>query len=463
MEGRRVTEGAHNGVHSDDVVEVREPEAREQRNHHRAWEAGTMKVDRKTRWKMFWAAGAAMALVAGMVSTVPSAYAGGTIKVDDDKWISVGMGTRLSFNAVEDGSASGNQWSNSFGVNNARIYIDGGIHKYVKFTFNTECFNCSVGAGGAGFGSNATVGMLDAIGKFEFNELVNFWVGRTLVPTERGELNGPFYHAVFDGFRTPFNQADFSGNFGAGGAGIYGRDNGAVFYGKVHPFGTHLQYVASVFTGLQSAAGVGPNQRNKIKYAGRLTWNLLNDESNPGYYTSGTYYGAAGDILAIAAGGEYQEDGSGSFANPNNFTSFVTDLLFEKVLGTAGVFTVNAELKRYWSQNVAAFGNADCFCMFGGTSWTAYALYLFPQQIGIGKFQPYARYTGLNAEFAGSRLEWEFGMNYVIAGHNARISSYWRTGDIGGTGTFNGQNLNYAPGSTGQHVDTWVLAVQLQY
>jgi hypothetical protein len=404
-----------------------------------------------------------MALVAGIASTVPSAYAGGMIKVDDDKWISVGMGTRLSFNAVEDGSASGGQWSNSFGVNNARIYIDGQIHKYVKFTFNTECFNCTIGQSGGQFGGTANVGMLDAIGKFEINELVNFWVGRTLVPTERGELNGPFYHAVFDGFRTPFNQADFSGNFGAGGAGIYGRDNGAVFYGKIHPGGTHLQYVASVFTGLQSAAGAGPNQRNSLKYAGRLTWNLLNDESNPGYYTSGTYYGTAGDILALAVGGEYQNAGSGSFANKSIFGSFVTDLLYEKVLGGAGVVTVNAEFKKYWAQDVAAFGQADCFCMFGGTSWTGYALYLFPKEIGIGKFQPYGRYTGLNAEFAGPRNEYELGVNYVIAGHNARISTYWRTGNIGGVGTFNGQNLNYAPGSTGQHIDTWVVALQLQY
>ena len=212
-------------------------------------------IDQKRGWnvkKLFWIAGTIMALVAGMVSAVPSAYAGGTIKADDDKWISVGMGIRQSFNAVEDGSASGGQYSNTFGINNARIYINGSIHKYVKFAFNTECFNCSVGGGNVAgtntFGSNANVGLLDAIGQFEFNELVNFWVGRTLVPTERGELNGPFYHAVFDGFRTPFNQADFSGNFGAGGAGLYGRDNGAVFFGKVHPGGTHLQYVASVFT-----------------------------------------------------------------------------------------------------------------------------------------------------------------------------------------------------------------------
>jgi hypothetical protein len=423
-----------------------------------------MKIDLKRRWKIFVVAAAAIALVAGMASAVPSAYAGGTIKVDDDKFISIGMGLRMSFNAVEDGSASGGQYSNSFGINNARIYINGGIHKYVKFAFNTECFNCTIGQSGGQFGGTANIGLLDAIGQFEFNELVNFWVGRTLVPTERGELNGPFYHAVFDGFRTPFNQADFSGNFGAGGAGVYGRDNGAVFFGKVHPGGTHLQYVASVFTGLQSSAGAGPNQRNSLKYAGRLTWNLLNDESNPGYYTSGTYYGTAGDILAIAVGGEYQNDGAGSFDNRSRFGSVVTDLLFEKVLpNNNGVFTANAEFKRYWAQDGAAFGNADCFCMFGGTSWTGYALYLFPQEVGIGRFQPYGRYTGLNSQFAGARNEFELGMNYVIAGHNARISTYWRTGNIGNSSTFNGQNLNYAPGSTGQHVDSFHVALQLQY
>ncbi|MDN5941952.1 MAG: hypothetical protein L0H94_08735 [Nitrospira sp.] len=423
-----------------------------------------MNVSTQGRWKVRLVVCAAIALMAGLASMVPTAYAGAKIKVDDDKWISVGMGARLSFNAVEDGSASGAQYSNSFGVNNARIYLNGRIHKYVGFTFNTECFNCSVVGGGPGSASNATIGLLDAIGQFEFNEMVNIWVGRTLVPTERGELSGPFYLAVFDGFRTPLNQADFSGNFGTGGAGLYGRDNGAVFFGKIHPGGTHVQYIASIFTGLQSAAGAGPNQRDHLKYAGRITWNLLNDESNPGYYSSGTYFGAAGDILALGVGGEYQNSGSGSLLNRSPFGSAVTDLLFEKVLENAGVFTVNAEFKRYWAQDAAAaFTQADCFCMFGGTSWTGYALYLFPQEIGIGRFQPYGRYTGLNAQFAGVREEFELGLNYVISGFNARLSTYWRTGNIGGASTFNGQNLAYGPGSTGQHVDTYVMAVQLQY
>ena len=42
-------------------------------------------------------------------------------------------------------------------------------------------------------------------------------------------------------------------------------------------------------------------------YAGRLTYNFLNPEKNPGYYTQGTYFGTAGDILALAVGGEYRK------------------------------------------------------------------------------------------------------------------------------------------------------------
>jgi hypothetical protein len=422
-------------------------------------EAVTMKVADKRRWKILLVAGATMALMAGIASTVPSAYAGGMIKVDDDKYISIGMGIRQSFNAVEDGSASGSKYSNTFAIDNARIYINGGIHKYVKFAFNTECFSCN-NAAVSGSGADAgTIGLLDAIGQFEFNELVNFWIGRTLVPTERGELNGPFYHSVFDGFRTPFNQSDFSAGFGPGGAGKYGRDNGVVFFGKVHPGGTHLQYIASIFTGLQSSAGVGPNQQNQLKYSGRLTWNLLNDESNPGYYTSGTYYGTAGDILAIAVGGEYQNDGAGSFANASRFGSIITDLLFEKPLGSnmsGGVITVNAEFKKYWAQDGAAFGQGDCFCMFSGTSWTMYPMYLIPTEIGFGRFQPYGRYTGYNSDFNGASEEWELGSNYVISGHNARFSAYWRNSNTPGPGG------NFAA-PIGQHVDSFHIALQLQY
>ena len=117
-----------------------------------------MKVNQQRWWKGFVVGGAAIALVAGMVATVPNAYAGGTIKVGDDQWISLGMGVRTNFTAKEDASASGGQWSNTFGVNNARIYINGKIHKYVGFEFNTECFNCPNSGNAAGGGGQIHLG-----------------------------------------------------------------------------------------------------------------------------------------------------------------------------------------------------------------------------------------------------------------------------------------------------------------
>lgn len=429
-----------------------------------------MKIDLTKLWRKVVIAGAVTALVAGLGSPLPSAYAGGTIKADEDKWISIGMGIRTSFNAIE--GAAGGHYSNDFKVDNARIYINGKIHKYVGFAFNTDCFNCNVGGGGTQFAGNSNIGLLDAIGQFEFNERVNLWVGRTLVPSERGELNGPFYHATFDGFRTPFNPADFSGNFpsgpngAAGGqAGLYGRDNGAVFFGKFHPFGTHLMYVASVFTGARG----GPNPTGSLLYAGRLQWNLLNDEVNPGYYTSGTYYGTAGDILAIAGNVMHQKDGAGNPVNNavSDFTGLSVDLLFEKVLpNDLGVFTFNGEFKRYFANygtqafdaGAGAFGN--CFCIFNGHSWTVYALYLIPKEIGIGRFQPYLRFTSVDPLYANLRQEWETGVNYVIAGHNARVSAYYRYGDFNGSpGGFS----FIAPEQAVQKVDSFHVALQLQY
>lgn len=426
-----------------------------------------MKIDLTRLWKKVVVAGAMTALVAGMGSPLPSAYAGGTIKADEDKWISIGMGIRSSFNAQE--GAAGGHYSNDFKVDNARIYINGQIHKYVKFTFNTECFNCNVGGGANHFGGNSNIGLLDAIGKFEINERVNLWVGRTLVPSERGELNGPFYHATYDGFRTPFNPSDFSGNFpsgpngagpGTGQAGLYGRDNGAVFFGKVHPFGTHLLYVGSVFTGTRG----GPNPTGSLLYAGRLQWNLLNDEDNPGYYTSGTYYGTAGDIFAIAGNVIHQKDGAGDAisGNVSDFTGTTVDLLVEKLMpNNSGVFTFNAEFKRYWANyGVGAFTPAGCaFCLFNGHSWTAYGLYLIPQEVGIGRFQPYLRFTSIDPLYSALRQEWEYGMNYIISGHNARISVYGRYGDIETKG-FVG---SFGPGATGNKVDSFHVALQLQY
>ncbi len=433
---------------------------------------------KKMRWTRFVVAGAMAALMTGLGSTLPSAYAAGEIKIDDDKWISVGMGIRGSFNAIEDftgpppasGTTPGTRYSKDFDINHQRLYINGSIHKYVKFTFNTEC-TCGRGSGeNPSFGSNAMIILLDAVGRFEFNEKVNLWVGRTLVPNERLELSGPFNHATHDSFRTPFFPQDFSQNFPAGpgtgvnngpagSAGLYGRSDGAVFYGKVHPFGTHLMYVASVFTGLRG----GPNDTGSLMYAGRLQWNLLNDEDNTGYYTRNTYYGTAGDIFAIAGNVQHQKDGAGSFtAGRSDFTGLSVDLLVEKPLpNNMGVFTFNGEFKRFFANyGTAAAVNptGDCFCIFNGHSWYVLGSFLIPYEIGIGRFQPYGRYTSIDPLYSDLRTEWETGINYVIDGHDARIGVWYRYGDIESKG-----KENFAPNVVGDKVHSFNVGLQVQF
>ena len=108
-----------------------------------------------------------------------ASHAAAKIEIDDTKWLSVGAGLRTSFTAVEDAAGANNDsWSSDFNLDSARIYLNGQIHKYIKFELNTECVFCG----------NSTLEeyvVLDAIAKFEFSPQFNIWAGRLLVPAER--------------------------------------------------------------------------------------------------------------------------------------------------------------------------------------------------------------------------------------------------------------------------------------
>lgn len=378
------------------------------------------------------------------------------VQSSEHRWIKLGAGYRGTGVWTENpnGNLNGGHYSND----NARIYLNGQFNEYFKFEVNTECFFCNNTS--SGDNPRMSYNILDAIAKFEYNRYFNLWGGRMLAPTERGELNGPFYHATHDGFKTPFFSQDFSTKFGDGGAGRYGRDDGFTFWGSLKPKiipGT-LGYAMGIYRGLESSKIAGPNPSGTVLTAARVTYNFLNPEKNPGYYTSGTYYGKAGDILALAFGMTYQKNGAGSFAHRSDFLGFVGDALFEKVLpNNWGVFTANGEYKQFYANySVAAFNDKDCFCMFDGKSWTVSGLYLIPHKIGIGQFQPYGRFTSVQPNHSSNREEIEAGVNYIIDGFNARISAYYQHGDLLMKG------LNYAPGVTGQTADVFKISFQLQ-
>lgn len=378
------------------------------------------------------------------------------LKTNDTRWIRLGAGYRGTGLWTE--NLTGNLSSGHYSNDNARLYLNGQINQYLKFEVNTECFFCNNTA--AGENPRMSYNILDAIAKFEYNRYFNVWGGRMLAPTERGELSGPFFQATHDAFKTPFFSQDFSVKFGEGGAGRYGRDDGVTFWGNAAPGfvpGT-LGYAMGVFRGLESSHTSGPNPSGTILTAVRVTYNFLNPEKNPGYYTSSTYYGKAGDILAVAFGMSYQKNGAGSSTYRSDFLGFVGDALFEKVLpNNMGVFTANGEYKQFYANySTAAFSDKDCFCMFDGKSWTVTGLYLIPHKIGIGQFQPYGRFTSVQPNHSSNREEIETGVNYIIDGFNARISAYYQHGDLLMKG------LNYAPGVASPAVDVFKMSFQLQ-
>ena len=328
------------------------------------------------------------------LASASAVHAGGTIKIDDTKWISVGAGLRTSFNSVEDAAPNADDRSKDFELDSIRLYINGQAHKNIKFTFNTERQG------------DSTVRVLDGIARFEFSDLVNVWMGRFLPPSDRSNLSGPYYLATWD---FPFVQ-----NYPAIFAG---RDDGVALWGQTG--GGKFKYQVGAFEGRTG----GSNQSDNLLYAGRLTFNFWDPE--PGYYNDSTYYGAK-EVLAVGVVGMLQKDGAGTALTRGDFTGWSVDALMEKKLG-GNVLSIEGAYYDYDLDNVvdASLVQGDGF--FGQVS------FLFGEKVGMGKLQPHVRYQKFDAEGAPSHKRYDLGLNYIIDGHNARVSFIYANDDRGGT------------------------------
>lgn len=302
--------------------------------------------------------------------------------------ISIGAGMRSSFTSTNiDGTSDD---PNDFELNSARIYMSGKVTDSISMMFNTEYS-----------GSDEKLVVMDAAAQFAISDQFNIWAGRFLPPSDRANLYGPYYASNWgvyqDGVQDGFPSESI------------GRDDGIMYWGQ---FGI-VKVSAGAFD-ISSTKG-----ESDVLYAGRVQLDFWDPEG--GYYLNGTYYGEK-DLLAVGAA--IQSVGSGK--------AYTGDFLLEKKLGNAGVVTVEAEYAKY-DEFGGYFGSAQ-----GGPSAPApaaksdgfYVLgaYLFPQQVGIGKFQVLGKFGTVTHEFAFADVDQdtiEVDLNYLIKAFNCRVSLFY--------------------------------------
>lgn len=304
----------------------------------------------------------ALAVAAPLFAALPMT----TVMADDAApSLTFGAGLRTSF--VHTSNEEPIQDANDFNVDNIRLYVNGSVTPYLKFTFNTEY------QGSPPNGDNS-LQLLDAIARLEINDQFHLWAGRFLAPTDRANLYGVFYNNN----TRPFNdgvQDGYPSEFA-------GRDNGLAYWGQ---FGI-IKVQAGVFDVPQT------QNDSKVLVAGRIQADFWDPE--PGYYLNGTYYGEK-NILAVGFAGQTVADQH----------AWNVDFLGERNFPGVGTFTVEGEYARY--DRLGGYGGFDgSYAKSNG--FFGLASYLFPQNLGVGKIQLLGKYgqTQFNASSTVNALEY---------------------------------------------------------
>jgi hypothetical protein len=346
-------------------------------------------------------AGAGMA---ALLAPLSAAHAAGTINFGDGQSISVGLGLRASLTDDNQGSGTGGQ-ATTASLDSVRLYVNGQLTKQIGATFNTER------------DGNGNIVLLDGYARFEFRDEFNIWAGRMLPPSDRSNLDGPYY---LSSYNYPGVVSQYPAKFA-------GRDDGVDVWGKL--FDKKLTYAVGVFNGHDRITGAA-NQSDQPLVAGRVAYNFWDVEDNPGYYTSSTYYGSA-NILTIGAAVQSQADGVGTAARHGNYTAWNIDGLMEHKVPGGGAATLEGAYYNFNTGGVLdvspTFNGAGSTANVGGVvQGHAYLVsggFLFPTEVGIGKFQPVVRYQEFDATILPSTTkQYDASLNYIIKGHNARLS-----------------------------------------
>ena len=340
-----------------------------------------------------------------LVSLPVLAAAGAKIKIDDTKYFQIGMGFRGSMSLNENSAPDPGENSFNLSADNLRLYTVSQVHKNVQVEFNTESFSSTTD-------DPESIIILDAVAKLQFDAF-ELWLGRQLPPSDRSNLDGPYY--LNAAYHFPITS------FGYLGAGCCGRDDGIAVHGDID--GGKFKWAYGVFEGVTGGSDIDDN----VKHTARIDIALGDPE--PGFYTGSTYFGAK-QLATLGLVFQTEKDAAGTAGDQGDFTGFGADLLIEKTIGSGAVLNLEGAYYDWDLDDKVGTGN-----LRQGDSFLVLTSYFMPNKTSIGgiqgQFQPYARYQGYNRDMtntSGSRGyidRTEAGINYVIDGFNAKITALW--------------------------------------
>ena len=335
-----------------------------------------------------------------LVSLPVLAAAGAKIKIDDTKYFQIGMGFRGSASLNENNATDPGEDSFDLSADNMRLYTVSQVHKNVQVEYNTEL-------------SGESVNLLDAVAKLQFDGF-EFWIGRQLPPSDRSNLDGPFY--LNAAYHFPIVQT-----FGYLGAGCCGRDDGIAVHGDVG--GGKFKWAYGVFEGVTGGSDIDDN----VKHTARIDFALGDPE--PGFYTGSTYFGAK-QLATLGIVFQHEKEAAGSANDQGDFTGVGADLLIEKTIGSGAVLNLEGSYFDWDLDDKVGTG-----FLIQGNSYLVLASYLSPNKVSLGgisgQLQPYARFQSFDrdqtnaAANRGTVDRTEAGINYVIDGFNAKITALW--------------------------------------
>ncbi len=353
-----------------------------------------------------------------------NAHAGAEFKFGDEQKLTFGIGTRYSFTHAEQDTPSGDIRSNSPNLDSARLFFGATLHKNLTIVLNTEW-------------DGDRVRVLDLNAQLSLAPEFNVWAGRFVSPSDRHNMAGPYY-SMGGGY-----WPCVASRYGCNGGIFAARDDGAVVWGNVAD--SRLGYSIGAFEGRTFGIGsltksqarkAGVPTSDSLMYSGRLQYDFWDLET--GYFSAANHLGTQ-DILAVGLAGRYQKAGVLTVGGRGDYIAYNLDFLLEKRIKGSGAFAIEGAYYDYDTDDVVLSEQ--------GKAYSAGASYIFEQEVGWGRLQPFTRWQQFDADNQVDTNQYDLGVNYVINGHNAHISATYSKTDTSG----------------GADLDRFVVALQLQY